>query len=295
MTDGFYRSGRMLVIFAWLAVPLFAQSARPLPGSTAPASGNAVVNPPPVFDVAAIREDKSGSGGSHSDTSKGRFSATNVSLINLMQYEAYDIPGSRILGGPKWRDSTRFDIEAKMGDSLVEYLRTLPEDQRRIQTQALFQQLLADRFKLAVHWETRELPIYALLRIENKSTKLQPANEPTAGRSTSSHGSRSGSQLDAKGVTLPDLAETLTRLLSRELGRDIIDRTGIEGKYDLTLRWTSDNSPASVPGVTDGEDSTDPGPSIFTAIPEQLGLKLESAKGPVRVLVIDHVEMPSEN
>ena len=82
---------------------------------------------------------------------------------------------------------------------------------------------------------------------------------------------------------------------SRELGRDIIDQTGIEGRYDLTLNWTSDSGPASVPGVADGEASTDLGPSIFTAIREQLGLKLEPAKGSVRVLVIDHAEMPSEN
>ena len=94
-----------------------------------------------------------------------------------MQYEAYDIPGNRILGAPKWIDSTRFDIEAKMDDSLADHLRTLAEDQRRIQTKALFQQLLADRFKLAVHWETGELPIYALVKAGNKGDKLQPTKD----------------------------------------------------------------------------------------------------------------------
>jgi uncharacterized protein (TIGR03435 family) len=295
MPYGFYSSGRMLIVCASLAVPSFAQTSAPrLPSSLPPASSSAVAMPPLLFEVAAIRQNKSGSGSSHSDTSNGRFTATNVSLRSLMQYEAYDIPGNRILGAPKWIDSTRFDIEAKMDDSLADHLRTLAEDQRRILTKALFQQLLADRFKLAVHWETRELPIYAL-KAGNKGDKLQPTKDLTAGPSTSSHGSRSGSQLDAKDVTLPELAQALTRLLSRELGRDIIDQTGIEGRYDLTLNWTSDSGPASVPGVADGEASTDLGPSIFTAIREQLGLKLEPAKGSVRVLVIDHAEMPSDN
>jgi uncharacterized protein (TIGR03435 family) len=296
MPYGFYSIGRMLIVCGSLAVPSFAQtSAPPLPSSQPRASSSAVATPPLLFEVAAIRQDKSGSGSSHSDTSNGRFTATNVSLRSLMQYEAYDIPENRILGAPKWIDSTRFDIEAKMDDSLADHLRTLAQDQRRIQTKALFQQLLADRFKLAVHWETRELPIYALLKAGNKGDKLQPTKDLTVGPSTSSHGSRSGSQLDAKDVTLPELAEALTRLLSRELGRDIIDQTGIEGRYDLTLKWTSDSGPASVPGVADGEASTDLGPSIFTAIREQLGLKLEPAKGSVRVLVVDHAEMPSDN
>jgi uncharacterized protein (TIGR03435 family) len=250
----FYSRRRMLIVFALLAIPSFAQtSAPPLPSSQ-PTSSSSSSMPPLLFEVAAIRQDNSGSGSSHSDTNNGRFTATNVSLRGLMQYEAYDIPGNRILGGPKWIDSTRFDIEAKMDDAVGDHLRTLAEDQRRVQTRAVFQQLLADRFKLAVHWETRELPIYAL-KVANKGNKLQPTKDLTLGPSTSSHGSRSGSQLEAKHVTMPELAEALTRLLSKELGRDIIDQTGIEGKYDLTLSWTSDSGPPSVAGVADGEAS----------------------------------------
>jgi uncharacterized protein (TIGR03435 family) len=280
----------LLVVAASLALKSLAQtSAPPFPSSQPSASTAAAALP--VFEVAAIKQNQSGSGSSRSNTNNGRFTATNVSLKNLMEYQAYGIPGNRILDGPKWLDSTRFDIEAKMDDSLADHLRTLTHAQRRLETQALFQQLLADRFKLAVHWETRELPVYALV-VDKKGSK--PTKDSTEGSGTSSNNSRTGSQFTAKGVTLPELATGLTQELSRELGRDIIDKTEIKGRYDLALRWTPDAGAASI--ATDGAaSSADPGPSIFTAIQEQLGLKLEPDKAPVQVLVIDHAEMPSAN
>jgi uncharacterized protein (TIGR03435 family) len=282
------RIKRLLFVTALLAVMSFAQTAAS-PLSQPPASVSAGAELP-IFEVAAIKQNKSGSGSSDSDTRNGRFTATNVSLKNLMQYEAYGIPGSRILDGPKWLDSTRFDIEAKTDDSETDRLRTLPSNQRVLETQAMFQRLLADRFKLTVHWETRELPVYALV-VARKGSKLQPAKDPSSGSGTSSNNTRSGAQFTASAVTMPELAEGLTQELSRELGRDIIDKTQIEGRYDLTLKWTPDVGGASESAAS----SADAGASIFTAVQEQLGLKLESAKAPVRVLVIDHAEMPSEN
>jgi uncharacterized protein (TIGR03435 family) len=210
-----------------------------------------------------------------------------------MQYNAYGIPGSRILNGPKWLDSTRFDIEAKMDDSVADHLRTLARDQRRLETQAMFQRLLADRFKLAVHWETRELPVYALI-VARKGSKLQPAKDPSEGSNISSNDSGADSQFTAKGVTLPQLAEALTQELSRELGHNVIDKTEIRGRYDLTLKWTPDAGAAPI-ATGSATSSADSGPSIFTVVQEQLGLKLQPAKGPVQILVIDHAEMPSEN
>jgi uncharacterized protein (TIGR03435 family) len=279
----------LLVAAASFAGTSVAQTATPhSPTSQPPASTSAAVLP--MFEVAAIKQNHSGGGSSHSDTNSGRFTATNVSLKNLMEYEAYGIPGNRILNGPKWLDSTRFDIAAKMDDSVADQLRTLAHAQRRLETQAMFQQLLADRFKLTVHWETRELPVYALV-VGKKGPKLQPTKESSEGSGTSSHGSRSASEFTARGVTLPELAAALTQELSRELSRDIIDKTEIKGRYDLTLKWTRDTAAA-----TDSAAATsDPGPSIFTAVQEQLGLKLEPAKAPVQVLIIDHAEMPSEN
>jgi uncharacterized protein (TIGR03435 family) len=241
--------------------------------------------------VAAIRLDKSASGSSSSNTKNGSFTATNVSLRNLIQYEAYDIPQSRILGGPKWLDSTRFDIEAKMDDAEAAQLKALDYEHSRVQAQAMFQQLLADRFQLKVHWETRELPVYALA-VAKKGAKLQPAKDTTGNTGTSSNSHGSGVQFTATGQTVTQLAQSLTSSAAHELGREVIDKTGIEGKYDVSLNWTRDTGAASA--GTDG-NAQESGPSIFTAIQEQLGLKLEPSKAPVRVLVIDRAEMPSEN
>jgi uncharacterized protein (TIGR03435 family) len=276
----------MPLLAATLAIASFAQTSTP---KSAPTASDAAA---PVFEVAAIKLNNSGSGSSSSNTNNGRFTATNVSLKNLMQYEAYDIPASRILGGPKWLDSTRFDIEAKMDDAEAAQLKALDYEHRRIQAQAMFQQLLAERFQLKVHSETRELPVYALV-VTKKGAKLQPAKDITGNAGTSSNSHGSGVQFTATGQTVEQLAQSLASAAARDLGREVIDKTGIEGKFDVALNWTRDTAATSVAGPD--STSQDSGPSIFTAIQEQLGLKLEPAKGPVRVLVIDHVEMPSEN
>jgi len=118
---------------------------------------------PASFEVSTVKLNKSGSGSSGSNFTNGRFTATNIQLKNLMEYSAYGIAQPRILGGPKWLDSERFDIEAKMESAAAARLKALSRDQRRAEMQAMFQNLLADRFKLAVHWEMRELPVYALV------------------------------------------------------------------------------------------------------------------------------------
>ena len=280
--------GWLLVMAGSPAIASFAQ-ARELPGVISPPV--AVTAATSVFEVTTVKLNKSGNSGSHSNLDNGRFTASNILLKKLIQYQAYGIPEPRIVGGPKWLSSERFDIEAKADSSTVDRLRTLGRDQRRLQTQAMFQQLLADRFKLAVHWETRELPVYALVVAKN-GPHVHEAKELDG----NSHTSASTGQFTARGVTMADMARTLTQELSGELGRVVIDKTGIAGQYDVVLKWTPDSGTAS---TSSGADSTalpvDSGPSIFTAIQEQLGLRLESTKGPVQVLVIDHVEMPSEN
>jgi uncharacterized protein (TIGR03435 family) len=276
------------IVAASLAVTSLAQTSASQ-RATSPPTPVAAAAAPPVFEVSTVKENKSGSSGSSSNSRDGRFTATNVSLKNLLQYQAYGIPESRILGGPKWIGSERFDLAAKTDGATTDRLRTLPPDQRRIQRQAMFQQLLAERFMLAVHWETRELPVYALLAAK-KGPLLHPTKELDGHTGTSSN----NGELTAHGVTLAQMADVLTQELSRELGRVVIDKTGIQGRYDCALKWTPDTGRMS--DATDGSvASTDSGPSIFTAIQEQLGLKLESTKGPVQVLVIDRAEMPSEN
>ena len=270
----------VLLAASLLTIPSFAQTSAPPPTPPLPATAA-----PPVFEAATVKVNKSGSSSSGSNFDHGRYTATNIALKNLMNYSAYGIPEPRILGGPKWLDSERFDIEAKIDSSAADQMRTLSREQRKLQMQAMFQQLLADRFKLSVHWETRELPVYALVAAKN-GPKLQVSTKPGSGTS-------SGKGLfTAEGMTLAEISQSLTQELATELGRVVIDKTGIAGRYDVTLKWTpdADRTPAD-----NGTEDTSTGPSIFTALQEQLGLKLESTKGPVQVLVIDHIEMPSEN
>jgi uncharacterized protein (TIGR03435 family) len=158
-----------------------------------------------------------------------------IQLKNLMEYSAYGIPQPRILGGPKWLDSERFDIEAKMESAGAERLRALSRDQRRAETQVMFQELLADRFKLAVHWEMRELPVYALVAAKNGPILHESKNAPGEAGTSSSNG-----RFSAKSMSLTEIAEVLTQELSRELGRVVIDKTGIQGRYDIALKWTMD-------------------------------------------------------
>jgi uncharacterized protein (TIGR03435 family) len=273
--------GKLLLIAAISGtVPSLAQTAEP-PRETAS----------PVFEVATVKLNKSGASSSHSGLDNDRFTATNVSLKNVMQYQAYGIPEPRILDGPKWLNTERFDIQAKADSVTFDTFKSLRREDRQLQIQRMFQQLLADRFKLRVHWETRELPVYAMIVAKNGS-HLQATKQTDDGASISTN----NGELTARGVTMAEIARALTQELSRELGRVVVDKTGIDGRYDLTLRWTPESGATSVSSETVNNGlQPETGPSIFTAFQEQLGLKLELIKGPVQVLVIDHVEMPSEN
>jgi uncharacterized protein (TIGR03435 family) len=277
--------GRLLAGAALLNLASSAQTSAHQPATPTAMSAPATTAAAPLaFEVSTVKPNKSGSSSSESSFQNGRFLASNVSLKSLLQYDAYRIPESRILGGPKWLSSERFDIEAKTDSAVAERLQTLNREQRRIQTQAMFQQLLAERFKLATHWETREQPVYAMVAA-SKGPHLDLAKEQDGHTSTSSN----NGQLTAQGVTMAQLADTLTQELSRELGRVVIDKTGIPGRYDCALKWEPDT------GTAPANDGTDSAPSIFTAIQEQLGLKLESSKAPVEVLVVDRAELPSQD
>ena len=124
--------------------------------------------------------------------------------------------------------------------------------------------------------------------------KLTLSKEADGGTSISTNTSLGTGRMTAKGVTMTKLTQSLTQTFALELGRIVIDKTGVEGSFDLVLQWTPDNHSAA-PTNASNESSAATGPSIFTALQEQLGLKLESTKGPVETLVIDHVEQPTEN
>jgi uncharacterized protein (TIGR03435 family) len=204
--------------------------------------------------------------------------ARDQTLLNLIEW-AYDLPHStnRVLGGPNWMDSpgSTFDVHGKV--------------ERRVnfgECRLMVQSLLADRFKVAPHWETREIPVY-VLSVGRKGSKLQAADDdPKVLSRVTLNGSeiqlRDGYSTtgSGRGMSMRELAGYLTRLPA--LGRPVIDKTGLQGSYGFSLDFAS----------TPGDDSL---PDIFAALQEQLGLRLESTKGPVEILVIDRAEKPSEN
>jgi uncharacterized protein (TIGR03435 family) len=254
----------------------------------------------PAFDVVSVKPNKSDSGMVRIMAKPDGYSASNVSLKMLIQ-SAYGIRQDLISGAPSWADSARFDIDAKVAGPDVDALQKLSPEQRRL----LLQPLLADRFKLKIHTETKQLPVYEIVLAKGGS-KLK---EATAG-DTYANGikgpdgvGRGGmmrfgpGQLTAQAVPLTSLAN----MLSQQLHRTVLDKTGLTGKYDLELTWTPDHGgdpmfkgPDGSPQRADAAPDSS-GPSIFTALQEQLGLRLQSSKGPVETIAIDHVEMPSEN
>ena len=224
--------GRLLLIAtASLAIAAVAQTPATRPANAVPPPSVPDTVVPLRFEVSTVKQNRSGSPHSDSDFSDGRFTASNVSLKSLLQYQAYRIPEVRILNGPKWIRSERFDIEAKTDGAAANQLRMLPGDQRRLQTQTMFQQLLADRFKLAVHWETRVLPAYAMV-LAKKGLKIQPSKDPDGHFSTSSK----DGELTVRGLNMAQMADAMTQEFSTELGRVVIDHTGVRGRYDFSLK-----------------------------------------------------------
>ena len=283
-------------VVLWLCVAAIAATLRlnaaAQPGATVSKAPDAAAQTP-AFEVASIRPNNSDRSGSRSSFENGRFTATNISVRTLMQYDAFGIPGPQIVGGPAWLSSDKFDIAAKVDDATSEKIKTLSHEEETLLNRQLVQQLLADRFKLIVHRETKELPVYALI-VAKGGPRLTLSKEADGGASISTNTSSGNGRMTAKGLTMARLAQSLTQTFASELGRIVIDKTGIQGRYDLALQWTPDNRSAA-PTNASNESSTAAGPSIFTALQEQIGLKLESTKGPVETLVIDHVERPTEN
>jgi uncharacterized protein (TIGR03435 family) len=244
----------------------------------------AATAPPPVFDVAAIHphiSEPHEHNSIWSSATDGNFKAENVSVRTLIWW-AYEMPEARILDLPDWAGTSHFNIDAAADSALDRQLKGFTSDAARKVKEAMVRALLADRFKLVTHTETRELPVY-LLVIARGGAKLGP---PEANGTVINLGNQHMEVQTANSV--PSLAEQLSKVA----GRDVLDNTGITGRYHLTLKWTPDD--ATAPSSADGAEA-DNGPSLFTALEEQLGLRLEPAKGPVPVLVIDHVEMPSAN
>jgi bla regulator protein BlaR1 len=206
---------------------------------------------------------------------------TNVPLRKIVTY-AYDIRDFQLAGGPGWMDVERYDITAKAftGDGQAAESGVETDDQRKARVSRVrerLRSLLADRFHLVVHAEEKEQTILAL-RVAKAGSKIVEA----AGRPGEQQGRVSTLDGHIQGYGAP--ISMLVTQLSIVAGQVVQDRTGLSGKYDFVLDWAAD-----------ARDRETDRPSFFTAIEEQLGLRLERAKGPVQVAVIDHIERPSEN
>lgn len=301
------------------------------PGNAQSATDSRPAEAKPEFEVASIKPSvlpgrgaiRLGMRGGPGSADPGRVTYTLSTVRDLMA-DAYDVQRNQILGGPSWLDTERFDIVAKV-----------PASATKQRVRGMLQSLLEERFKLALHRETRELPIYALV-VSTKGPKLRdaPVTDPSAqpfsggtglagmklgrdgcpeARDRSAAGPVNSVVMTPHGECMISNGQTMDGLamqLSNRFDRPVIDQTGLTGRYDLRLRY----DPASMPGgrgglgmtksAGDGLESgpgsgdsanrggpdTEAAPSIFNALQEQLGLKLEAKKGPVAVLVIDHLE-----
>ncbi len=241
----------------------------------------------PAFEVASIKPN-------HSDdhramfqiTPGGRVNCTNISPKMLIMM-AYSVKPNQLAGGPNWLDSEKYDLDAKADG---------PDDQDRLKL--MMRTLLADRFKLAVHRETKDMPIYNLVAAKG-GLKIKPLPESGDEKADQRKGQfRMGrGQMNMTGASMEQLADSLSRVV----GRNVYDRTSISGSYDIKLEWTPEEGEfPQFKDHGDGHDSSaaapeTTGPSIFAALQDQLGLRMEAAKGPVEILVIDHIEKASEN
>lgn len=261
----------------------------------------------PSFEAASIKPAKSGNTGLFRIGVEpgGRFVANGANVSILLQL-AYNVKENQISGAPSWINSDRFDIQAKPDDTIAAELQKMAPDQRRELQRELLQSLLADRFKLTLGHDTKEMPVY-LLTVAKNGPKLHEAAPPNEPQGPGSEPPRGGIMMNGRGqLTVTDTKlDMFANALSHQLGRIVLDRTGLSGRYDFTLHWTPEPGEGPVmPGGAgpgrEGPGGAPPppeasGPSIFTALQEQLGLKLESQKAPVDILVIEHVEKPSEN
>jgi uncharacterized protein (TIGR03435 family) len=242
--------------------------------------------PRPSFEVATVKprtNDPAGRGGGA--PLPGRLNLGCVPLRDLIHTAFLDyadglgVNGPQIKGGPGWIDDSFYEINAKAKDNAPFAEMAGP----------MLQSLLEERFALKAHRETKELPVF-LLTVAKSGLKMQRTKEGSCQPGPERCGPRrmrSASPttigIGGRGMTV---TEIFSGIISNMVGGPIIDKTGLDGRFDFTLEWTPG-------GINAPADAT--GPSIFTAVEEQLGLKLTSGKGPVEVVVIDHVERPSGN
>jgi bla regulator protein blaR1 len=266
------------------------------------------VAPQYSFEVATVKPGEDGSTQRMLMLGPGKVTIRNMSLMEVIMF-AYDAKSAAQLSGfPEWVKSTSYTIEAKEDEATAAALDKLPRDQRNLQIRLMLQALLVDRFHLKVSHATKELPVYALVvakggpKLKASLGPLPPV--PGAGRSGEPQ-MRMGIQLRGPGdlqgtnVTIDALASGILSRMPEVGDRVVVDKTGLTGRYDFTLRWTPDTATPPPNGFSDSANSATtsdaPAPGLFTALQDQLGLKLESQKGSVETLNIDSVDRPTPN
>jgi uncharacterized protein (TIGR03435 family) len=291
---------------AVIAIPMFSQA--PVEANPQFEVASIKVHPPPFTQITITNQN-------------GRFLATGFSLRMLVG-RGYGVPELRVFGGPAWVESERYDIEAKA-----------PAGGGPQSLPPMIKALLEERFQLKAHKETRDLPVYELvvarggskLKLSEDQNPTPPAPPPPGGDARGRGDALRGGPTGLRG-TPPPVGQcqpgpvppgffgggrgclqgsaipltTLTNSLQNQLGRPVIDKTGLTGRFDIKLEWMPGGEQAPGPFGPNPDAPPPPpadlsGPSIFTALQEQLGLRLESTKGAVEVVVIDSAEKPSEN
>jgi uncharacterized protein (TIGR03435 family) len=231
--------------------------------------------PLPEFDVSTIKPNNTGSGSTRVSMNDDMLQATNVHLKGMLEL-AFDVRQDSIFGLPHSVEASHYDVIAKVVDADPKVLEKLTRAQRG----DMVRHLLEDRFQLKWHREIRTLPVLDLV-VKKGASKLTPSAVQNDDTSINTN----NTTMTAKHASMNDFAQ----FLANQTHNPVIDKTGLAGKYDLQLKWRREEQGAQS-SATD-----DPLPTLYTAIQEQLGLKLESGKGPVNVLVVDQITEPTEN
>jgi uncharacterized protein (TIGR03435 family) len=280
---------RPIFLLALCLVPAAGMAQAP----QTPAPTSLVQASSPTYDVVSIKQNKIGDGGMSMSSVSASFKGTNLTIANLVM-NSYDLTSDDLIYGlPGWTRSAHFDIYAKIVNPDMKQIDNLTDEQR----EAMILAILKDRFHFQAHLETKTLPVYDLV-VAKGGAKFTGGNGPdavtaaalakrniTVGGMVTYNG-----EITAGAMPLSSLVSNLTNAV----GRTVVDKTGLTGKYNFELKWNPEQGVQANAdnGQADPENSA---PSLFTALQEQLGLKLQSSKGPVETLVVDHVEMPTEN
>jgi uncharacterized protein (TIGR03435 family) len=263
----------------------------------------------PSFEVATVKPNHTGDGSTSIWRRNGSYRVQNLTLKEIIRI-AYGLQSeTQVSGGSDALLAQHFDINAKVEDQQQASMAKMSSEDQRQQMALMLQSLLAERFMLKVHWQKKELPVYALVvgkdgpkfkpfapQSETREASLKPAASSAAHPGFSMTVNSAGAEVTAIGEPIDALARMLANQKEAE-GRSVIDRTGLNGKYDYTMHWTPQQD-AQTPKAADigiSQPAGGDGPSLFTALQEQLGLKVKADKGEVATIVVDHVEQPSEN